>query len=205
MKLDTLIQENTIDHFDNSKLMLNDAFSEIEKQNVKTIISKFSKFSKNFQLDLDTQNEFNFTMSNGLADFEFTFFGEDSGTSNNPEIYFGLSLAVNKSYIINNASRSNELDSRSIGNNSNALMPLSPSFFNRSLRYCDNMLKIASEFTLWYFKLSSKCGKIKLVKTRENLVDGASDGTRRWVPYAGEFSATDINSRIDPTIVSEIV
>lgn len=204
MKLDTLIQENTIDHFDNSKLMLNDAFSEIEKQNVKTIISKFSKFSKNFQLDLDTQNEFNFTMSNGLADFEFTFFGEDSGTSNNPEIYFGLSLNVNESYIFNNA-RSNDQESRVIGNNSTGLMPLSSAFFNRALKYCDNMLKIASEFTLWYFKLSSKCGKIKLVKTRENLVDGSSNGTRRWVPYAGEFSVTDINSKNDPNIISEIV
>ena len=181
MKLASFVTESTADSLD-----LSEFFTGLDQPVISEIKDLLVKF-KGYKVEThdSTDTELFIHVSNGLVDFDFSFYKEDSGAT---DATVDLAAMVNDKYVYN---AGEHLDTNVAGHKIALMNTLSREFSlsrpGRLNEYVAQILNAAHAFSEWYFDISATAGKVKLMKITTDLEDGSSNSVWKWTPYVGQF------------------
>ncbi len=183
MKLQSFLQESSVENIDISEFTLN-----IDPQQSDTLARFLAKFKayNNISLKDINEDEIFLHISNGLIDFDFSITKDTSTPDGKPIVVAEIAAMVNHNYI-----HGHDKIKEHEGHKYALLNSLSREFDvsreERFMSYVDKVLSAAKAFEEWYFDVSGSVGKIKLIKITTDLEDGSSNNVWKWTPYAGQF------------------
>ena len=179
MKL-TALHESPFDTMEFSKFT-----SGLDQQivdEINTLLAKFKGYKITSQDATDT--DLFVHMSNGLIDFDFSFYKEDSDGS---DAIVEVASMVNSKYVHG----SEKIDTNIAAHKVALLNSFSREFRldkpERLNQHVETVLNVAKAFEDWYFEISGNAGKLKLIKITTDLEDESSNNVWKWTPYAGQF------------------
>lgn len=185
MKLTSFLQEETTETLDISSFIEN--LKPEEQQSIKEFMAKFKGFNKITLNDISADDMF-IHITDGIVDFDFSFSKDLSSTDDGYEAVVEIASMVNHKFVFGHEKMS-EHETHKYA----LTQTFSREFLfrrkDRLFEYVDYILKVANAFNDWYFDMSGEYGKLKLIKTPYDVVDGSSNNEWKWIPVGGVFFA----------------
>lgn len=193
MKLQSLIQEETIDSVDISDFT--GSLSREMSGSLKQFLAKFKSFNK-IELNDVSESDINFHITDGIVDIDITLTKDGQG-----DVDIEFASMVNHKFIFGQESMS-ETDTHKYSLTGTFSRSFALSRSARLLEYTDYILDVAEKFNDWYFDLSGKYGKMKLTKIPYDIKTNASNSDWKWIPVGGVFLASGlVNTEIRAEIL----
>ena len=183
MKLSSFLIEESLDQLDISPYLK--GLDPNEVMVVKELLDKFKKFNK-ITLDDINEDEMFLHVTDGIVDIDFTFTkDEDQGAL---RAAVEIASMVNHKFVYGHEKLS-EHDAHKYALTQTFSRDFAVSRSQRLLEYADYIVDVAEKFNDWYFDMSGEYGKMKLIKTPYDVIDGSSNNEWKWIPVAGIFFA----------------